>query len=146
SDRHLVDRGAGAPRAARAGLPRRLKVSPKRRSSDKEERRERVYRDDRSSGQGGSMPRHASLFIAHSPQPVVDNSGSLPQVPDCAKQGRSMAAADTSTELIQVVALLGAGVIAAPVFMRLGLGSVLGYLAAGLVIGPFGLQLFTHPQ
>jgi glutathione-regulated potassium-efflux system protein KefB len=57
-----------------------------------------------------------------------------------------MAAADTSTELIQVVALLGAGVVAAPVFMRLGLGSVLGYLAAGLVIGPFGLQLFTHPQ
>jgi glutathione-regulated potassium-efflux system protein KefB len=57
-----------------------------------------------------------------------------------------MAAAETSTELIQVVALLGAGVIAAPVFMRLGLGSVLGYLAAGLVIGPFGLQLFTHPQ
>src|SRR6201991_4147429 len=30
--------------------------------------------------------------------------------------------------------------------MRLGLGSVLGYLAAGLVIGPFGLRLFTNPQ
>ena len=28
----------------------------------------------------------------------------------------------------------------------LGLGSVLGYLAAGLVIGPFGLKLFTSPQ
>jgi glutathione-regulated potassium-efflux system protein KefB len=57
-----------------------------------------------------------------------------------------MAAAEANTELIQVVALLGAGVIAAPVFIRLGLGSVLGYLAAGVVIGPFGLQLFTNPQ
>jgi glutathione-regulated potassium-efflux system protein KefB len=57
-----------------------------------------------------------------------------------------MAAAETNTELIQVVALLGAGVVAAPVFIRLGLGSVLGYLAAGVIIGPFGLQLFTNPQ
>lgn len=57
-----------------------------------------------------------------------------------------MAAAEANTELIQVVALLGAGVIAAPIFMRLGLGSVLGYLAAGVVIGPFGLKLFTNPQ
>ena len=33
-----------------------------------------------------------------------------------------------------------------PIFKRLGLGSVLGYLAAGLAIGPFGLGLFTDPQ
>ena len=57
-----------------------------------------------------------------------------------------MAAAETSNDLVQVVALLGAGVVAVPIFMRLGLGSVLGYLAAGLAIGPFGLQLFTDPQ
>jgi glutathione-regulated potassium-efflux system protein KefB len=57
-----------------------------------------------------------------------------------------MAAAETSNELIQVVALLGAGVVAAPIFIRLGLGSVLGYLAAGVVIGPFGLKLFSNPQ
>jgi glutathione-regulated potassium-efflux system protein KefB len=57
-----------------------------------------------------------------------------------------MAAAEANTELIQVVALLGAGVIAAPIFIRAGLGSVLGYLAAGVIIGPFGLQLFTNPQ
>jgi CPA2 family monovalent cation:H+ antiporter-2/glutathione-regulated potassium-efflux system protein KefB len=42
--------------------------------------------------------------------------------------------------------LLGAAVIAVPLFKRLGLGSVLGYLAAGLVIGPFGLGLFSDPQ
>jgi len=33
-----------------------------------------------------------------------------------------------------------------PLFKRLGLGSVLGYLAAGLVIGPFGLKFFSDPQ
>jgi len=57
-----------------------------------------------------------------------------------------MAAAEANSELIQVVALLGAGVVAAPVFIRLGLGSVLGYLAAGVLIGPFGLKIFTNPQ
>lgn len=34
--------------------------------------------------------------------------------------------------------LLAAAVIAVPIFKRIGLGSVLGYLIAGLVIGPFG--------
>ncbi len=55
------------------------------------------------------------------------------------------AEAATNSELIQVVALLGAGVIAVPIFKRLGLGSILGYLAAGLIIGPFGLKLFSDP-
>jgi glutathione-regulated potassium-efflux system protein KefB len=44
------------------------------------------------------------------------------------------------------VALLAAGVVAVPLFRGAGLGSVLGYLAAGLVIGPFGLGLFSDPQ
>ncbi|MGA0531199.1 monovalent cation:proton antiporter-2 (CPA2) family protein [Hansschlegelia sp. KR7-227] len=52
-------------------------------------------------------------------------------------------AAEAQNELVQVVALLGAGVVAVPIFRRLGLGSVLGYFAAGLVIGPFGLALFS---
>ena len=55
------------------------------------------------------------------------------------------AEAATNTELLQVVALLGAGVIAVPIFKRLSLGSILGYLAAGLVIGPFGLGIFSEP-
>ena len=50
------------------------------------------------------------------------------------------------TDLVQLVALLGAAVIAVPISKRLGLGTVLGYLAAGLVIGPYGLKLFTDPQ
>ena len=49
-------------------------------------------------------------------------------------------------DLIQVVGLLAAGVVAVPIFRRIGLGSVLGYLAAGLAIGPYGLRLVTNPQ
>lgn len=54
-----------------------------------------------------------------------------------------MAAEGSSSDLIQVVSLLGAAVVAVPLFKRLGLGSVLGYLAAGLAIGPYGLALVT---
>jgi len=55
-------------------------------------------------------------------------------------------AATPSHELIQVVVLLGAGVAAVPIFKRLGLGSVLGYLTAGLIIGPYGVGLFNDPE
>ena len=48
-------------------------------------------------------------------------------------------------DLFRLVSLLAAAVIAVPLFRRIGLGSVLGYLAAGLVIGPFGLALFSDP-
>ena len=41
--------------------------------------------------------------------------------------------------------LLGAAVLAVPIFKRLGLGSVLGYLAAGVVIGPIA-RLITGPE
>jgi len=57
-----------------------------------------------------------------------------------------MAAEASGPDLAKIVALLGAAVVAVPIFKRLGLGSVLGYLAAGLAIGPFGLALFTDPQ
>ena len=55
-------------------------------------------------------------------------------------------AAEGAAELVRVVTLLAAAVIAVPLFKRLGLGSVLGYLAAGLIIGPFGLKFFDDPQ
>ena len=55
-------------------------------------------------------------------------------------------AAEQGTELVKVVVLLAAGVVAVPLFRRLGLGSVLGYLAAGLAIGPFGLGFFSESQ
>ncbi|MBL8548551.1 MAG: cation:proton antiporter [Hyphomonadaceae bacterium] len=57
-----------------------------------------------------------------------------------------MAEAAHAFDLAPTVALLAAGVVAAPLFKRVGLGSVLGYLAAGLAIGPYGFGLFTDPQ
>lgn len=57
-----------------------------------------------------------------------------------------MAVEGASDHLVQVVSLLGASVVAVPIFRRLGLGSVLGYFAAGLAIGPFGLGLFSDPE
>lgn len=45
--------------------------------------------------------------------------------------------------LVTIVILLGAAVIAVPLAKRAGLGSVLGYLAAGIVIGPAALGLVT---
>ncbi len=41
---------------------------------------------------------------------------------------------------------LAAAVIAVPVFRRLGLGSVLGYLIAGIIIGPWGLRLVIEVE
>ncbi|WP_428150528.1 monovalent cation:proton antiporter-2 (CPA2) family protein [Brevundimonas sp.] len=44
------------------------------------------------------------------------------------------------------VALLAAAVVAVPLFRKFGLGSVLGYLAAGVIIGPFALRLIEDPE
>jgi Kef-type K+ transport system membrane component KefB len=44
------------------------------------------------------------------------------------------------------VVLLGAALIAVLLFRRLGLGAVLGYLVAGIAIGPDGLGLIGAPE
>lgn len=49
-------------------------------------------------------------------------------------------------DLLPIVILLAAAVVAVPIFRRIGLGSVLGYLAAGLLIGPYGLGFFHDAQ
>ncbi|MDE2145501.1 MAG: glutathione-regulated potassium-efflux system protein KefC [Burkholderiales bacterium] len=41
---------------------------------------------------------------------------------------------------------LGAAVLAVPLARLLGLGSIIGYLAAGIAIGPWGLGLVTDPK
>lgn len=51
-----------------------------------------------------------------------------------------------SPELIKVVALLVTSITVVPLFKRLGLGSVLGYLVAGCLIGPSGAGLFEDPN
>ncbi|AAK22191.1 monovalent cation:proton antiporter-2 (CPA2) family protein [Caulobacter vibrioides] len=43
--------------------------------------------------------------------------------------------------LTQTLVYLGAAVVSVPIAKRLGLGSVLGYLIAGVLIGPFALSL-----
>ena len=48
-----------------------------------------------------------------------------------------------SISLLSPVVLLAAAVVAVPLFKRIGLGAVLGYLIAGLAIGPFGLAFFV---
>lgn len=53
-----------------------------------------------------------------------------------------MSAEAHSISLVAPVVLLAAAVIAVPIFKRIGLGSVLGYLIAGLIIGPFGFAFF----
>ena len=39
-----------------------------------------------------------------------------------------------------------AAVVAVPLFRRFGLGAVLGYLVAGVVMGPFGWKLVKDPE
>ncbi|MCP3140060.1 monovalent cation:proton antiporter-2 (CPA2) family protein [Pyxidicoccus xibeiensis] len=53
------------------------------------------------------------------------------------------ASAPEAPVYVQALIFLGAAVVAVPLFRKLRLGSILGYLAAGLVIGPFGLGLFS---
>ncbi len=48
--------------------------------------------------------------------------------------------------LVQTVILLGSAVLIVPVFQFLRLGSVLGFLAAGMFIGPGGLGLITDVE
>ncbi|MFZ3128553.1 MAG: glutathione-regulated potassium-efflux system protein KefC [Rhodoferax sp.] len=50
----------------------------------------------------------------------------------------------TPTWLINSFVYLSAAVIAVPLSRALGLGSIIGYLAAGMAIGPWGLKLVTN--
>ena len=47
---------------------------------------------------------------------------------------------------IQAFIYLVAAVIAVPLAKRLRLGAVIGYLAAGVIIGPWALDLVPHPE
>lgn len=46
----------------------------------------------------------------------------------------------------QTLVFIGASVIFVPLFQRFGFGSVLGYLIAGVLIGPFGLKLVSDTE
>lgn len=51
-----------------------------------------------------------------------------------------------SHTLIQALIYLGSAALIVPIAVRLGLGSVLGYLIAGCIIGPWGFRLVTDAE
>lgn len=53
---------------------------------------------------------------------------------------------EQSSFLIQAAIYLVSAIIVVPLFKKLGLGSVLGYLIAGIVIGPHALALIHDPE
>ena len=53
---------------------------------------------------------------------------------------------DAPAWLINSFIYLAAAVVAVPLAKKLGLGSIIGYLAAGIAIGPWGLGLVTNVQ
>ena len=53
---------------------------------------------------------------------------------------------EAPTWLINSFIYLAAAVVAVPLAKKLGLGSIIGYLAAGIAIGPWGLGLVTNVQ
>lgn len=55
-------------------------------------------------------------------------------------------AATESEFLVQAATYLGAAAITVPIFNRLKLGSILGYLAAGVAVGPFGLDILHQTE
>lgn len=48
--------------------------------------------------------------------------------------------------LITLIVFLSAAVISVPLFKKIGLGSVVGYLIGGAVIGPWGIGLVTDVE
>ncbi|MFC7399433.1 monovalent cation:proton antiporter-2 (CPA2) family protein [Chelatococcus sp. GCM10030263] len=55
-------------------------------------------------------------------------------------------AASHASFLPPVLVFCAAAVVAVPIFRRIGFGAVLGYLCAGLAIGPDGLGLISEPE
>jgi CPA2 family monovalent cation:H+ antiporter-2 len=56
-------------------------------------------------------------------------------------KGEAPVTMEASITYFEPLLLLGGAVLAAPLFKRLGLGTILGYLAAGIVIGPFARMI-----
>jgi monovalent cation:proton antiporter-2 (CPA2) family protein len=57
-----------------------------------------------------------------------------------------MAGEGSGAFLVDAAIYLGAATVAVPIFNRLKLGSILGYLAAGVVIGPSGFNLMQQEE
>jgi glutathione-regulated potassium-efflux system ancillary protein KefC len=66
--------------------------------------------------------------------------------PQAASQALQHAASAGGGWLQMSLVYLGAAVLAVPLARLAGLGAIIGYLAAGIAIGPWGLRLVTDPQ
>ncbi|MCC2099035.1 MAG: monovalent cation:proton antiporter-2 (CPA2) family protein [Hyphomicrobiales bacterium] len=65
-------------------------------------------------------------------------------MPDTVQEA-AHAAAQSGATLVPILIFLAAAVIAVPVFRLAGLGAIVGYLAAGIAIGPTGFGLIGDP-
>lgn len=54
--------------------------------------------------------------------------------------------AEGHSVLFAIVVLMGVAVIMVPLFKKIGLGTVLGYLAAGTIVGPWGFGITTEVE
>ena len=59
---------------------------------------------------------------------------------------RRLATVDFMSLLLEAIIFLSAALVMVPISKRFGFGSVLGYLAGGIIIGPSVLNLVTDPQ
>lgn len=57
-----------------------------------------------------------------------------------------MATADSTGFIIEAVVFLGAAIVAVPIFKAIGFGSILGYLTAGVIIGPYVIGLVSDTE
>ena len=48
--------------------------------------------------------------------------------------------------IYHALVFIGSAIVLVPLFQRLGFGSVLGYLAAGIIVGPYGLKLIPDAE
>ena len=55
-------------------------------------------------------------------------------------------ASESSSLFVEALVVLGAAVVAVPLFRRLGLSPILGYLAAGVAIGPYVIGVFNETE
>lgn len=51
-----------------------------------------------------------------------------------------------SQYLIDILAILLATVVVVPIFHAIRLGAILGYLTAGMILGPWGLEVVTEVE
>jgi Kef-type K+ transport system membrane component KefB len=85
-------------------------------------------------------------FIASSALAFLSSRDYVERVQHRQKASLMADAAHSSDLIQQAVVFLGAAAIAVPAFRFAGLSAILGYLVAGIAIGPSGMAYFTDPS